>query len=65
MAARQAWGERREKVCGGTDGKPRRLVQQIDHAHARCMAIEHRLDLAYVQVVGAEIAEEDDGHGSF
>ena len=62
VAARQALRERREQVCGGADGERRRLVQQVDHAHARCMAIEHRLDLAHVEVVGAEIAEKDDGH---
>jgi len=39
-------------------------VQEIDHAHAWCMTVEHRLDLAHVQVVGAEIGEKEDGHGS-
>ena len=65
MAAGQSLRERREQVRAGADGERRRLVQEIDHAHARCITVEHRLDLAHVEVVGAEIGEEEDGHGRF
>src|SRR5262252_1259500 len=40
----------------------RHFVQEMDHTHAWGVRVEHRLDLARVEVVCAEVSEEDDRH---
>jgi hypothetical protein len=53
----------REQVRARADIECRRVVQQIDYGDGRRNALQHRLDLAYVDVTGAEIGKQHDCHG--
>ena len=56
--------EGREQMRAASTSIRRRLVQEIDDPHARREPIEHRLDLADVEVARAEVGEEEDRHAA-
>ena len=45
---------------GGLDPEIRCGMRRVEHRYARCVHSEHRLQLPDVQVVRAEVGEEDD-----